>query len=55
METLDGEPGADGRRSGAVYVSLRLQDSEPVQARAILDPEKYEVAMKAHMRGRANV
>jgi hypothetical protein len=55
VETLDGEPGSDGRRSGAVYFSLRLQDSDPVQARAILDPDMYEVAMRAHMRGSVDV
>jgi ketosteroid isomerase-like protein len=55
VETLDGTPGADGRRSGEVYFSLRMREGDLVRARAFLDPDKYEVAMKAHMRGRADV
>lgn len=55
VETLDGTVGPDGRRSGEVYFSLLLPDSDAMRVRAILDPEKYEVAMQAHERGRAYV
>lgn len=55
VETLDGTVGVDGRRSGEVHFSLLLPDSDSVRARAILDPEQYEVAMQAHERGRTYV
>lgn len=55
VETLDGTVGADGRRSGEVYFSLLLPDSDAMRVRAILDPDTYEVAMQAHERGHAYV
>lgn len=56
VETLDGTVGTDGRRSGEVYFSVLSPDGDSMmRVRAILDPEKYEVAMQAHERGHAYV
>ncbi len=54
VEQLSGAVGIDGRRSGEVMFTL-LKDDEQLRARATLDPEQYEVAMKAHERGDAYV
>jgi hypothetical protein len=55
VEALEGSVGADGRRSGDVSFSLFLPDGESTRARAILDPDNYEVAVRAHARGHAYV
>lgn len=55
VETLDGTVGPDGRRSGEVYFSLLLPEGEPMRVRAVLDPEQYEEAVRAHERGNAYV
>ena len=49
VETLNGEMGTDGRRSGEVILRIQLRDSdELVRARVILDAEQYEQAIVAH-------
>ena len=55
VERLDGEMGADGRRSGEVILSLLTSDGEQVRARASLNAEQYEQADKAHMKDGAFV
>jgi len=50
VERLDGEMGADGRRSGVVVLSLLLPDEgETVRVRTILSAENYAEADRAHM------
>lgn len=48
VERLDGEMGADGRRSGDVLVALLLREGESVRAKLTLPPEQYESALEAH-------
>jgi hypothetical protein len=56
VERLDGEMGDDGRRSGAVVLSLLLADEgESVRARAVLSAEDYATADRAHMTNGAYV
>lgn len=55
VETLEGTVGPGGRRSGEVCFSLLLPEGEPMRVRAILDPDQYEVAMRAHERGNSYV
>jgi len=55
VETLDGEVGEDGRRSGEVVFALLLADEEVVKARGNLDAENYEKALHAHEKGRGYV
>lgn len=53
VERLDGEMGADGRRSGNVVLALLLRDEgETVRARIVLSAADYEKADRAHMDGR---
>jgi hypothetical protein len=53
VERLDGEMGADGRRSGNVVLALLLRDEgETVRARTMLNAEDYAKADRAHMDGR---
>lgn len=49
VERLDGEMGADGRRSGEVILSLLLPEGEQVRARASLSSDDYSKADQAHM------
>lgn len=52
VETLNGDVGEDGRRSGEVTLALLLPDEEEiVRARTMLNPKDYETAVKAHERG----
>lgn len=50
VEKLEGEMGADGRRSGSVVLALLLpEEGETVRARTVLSPEDYQKADAAHM------
>ncbi|MDW9503039.1 hypothetical protein GOB10_18425 [Sinorhizobium meliloti] len=49
VERLEGEMGSDGRRSGAVMLSLLLPEGETVRARTSLNPDDYVIADRAHM------
>ncbi len=50
VEKLEGEMGADGRRSGSVVLALLLpEEGETVRARTVLSPEDYQKADEAHM------
>ncbi|RWC40545.1 MAG: hypothetical protein EOS28_23225 [Mesorhizobium sp.] len=56
VERLDGEMGADGRRSGNVILSLLLPDEgETVRARVALSAVDYQTADRAHMTNGAYV
>ncbi|CAB3775838.1 hypothetical protein [Pararobbsia alpina] len=56
VERLDGEMGADGRRSGAVVLSLLLaEEGETVRARTVLSADDYAEADRAHMTNGAYV
>lgn len=55
VETLNGDVGEDGHRSGEVVFALLLPDGEVVRARGKLDAEGYEKAMNAHEKGRGYV
>lgn len=55
VETLNGDVGEDGRRSGEVILALLLEDEDVVRARAVLTPEQYVHAVAAHEQGRAYV
>lgn len=55
VEALEGTVGAGGRRSGDVYFSLLLPDGESTRARAILDPDNYDIVVRAHAQGNAYV
>lgn len=54
VERLEGEMDADGRRSGAIVLSL-LQEGETVRARTSLTADDYILADKAHMSSNAYV
>lgn len=49
VERLNGEMGADGRRSGEVVLSLLLPEGDQARARTILDANQYAQADIAHM------
>lgn len=56
VERLDGEMGADGRRSGVVILSLLLADEgETVRARTVLSADDYAKADDPHMTNGAYV
>lgn len=55
VERLEGELGADGRRSGSVVLALLLQDEGEVRARAVLQADDYAIADHAHMTNGAYV
>ena len=55
VETLNGDVGEDGRRSGEVVFALLLQDEEVVRARGNLNAEDYAKAVTAHEEGRGYV
>lgn len=55
VETLNGDVGEDGRRSGEVAFALLLQDGEVVRARGNLNADDYETAVNAHEKGRGYV
>ncbi|MBL7739609.1 MAG: hypothetical protein JNK14_10340 [Chitinophagaceae bacterium] len=48
VESLNGDIGNDGKRSGEIRLSVLLE-SEVVNARVILNADQYEIADKAHM------
>jgi len=49
VETLNGDPGPDGRRAGEVILRIQPRDSdELVRARVILNAEQYAEALEAH-------
>lgn len=48
VETLDGDLGDDGRRSGDVMLYVFNED-EILRARVTLNPDEYAIADKAHM------
>lgn len=50
VESLNGNEGDDGRRSGEVIIAFII-DSEIVKARANLNADYYETAYKAHGQG----
>lgn len=54
VESLNGDIGPDGMRSGEVTLSV-LIENEIVRARANLDKEKYKTAIEAHQQGGAYV
>lgn len=47
VESLSGNEGPDGRRSGEVVLALFI-DSDVVNARVNLDADQYEIALNAH-------
>lgn len=50
VERLDGEMGADGRRSGAVVLAVLLaEEGETIRVRTVLTPDQYAIADQAHM------
>jgi hypothetical protein len=51
VETLNGDVGDDGRRSGEVSFALLLRDEDIVRARGNLAAEDYEKAVHAHEKG----
>jgi hypothetical protein len=51
VETLNGNIGEDGKRSGEVVLALFLPDEEIVKARAELSVEDYRKAITAHDKG----
>jgi len=55
VETLNGDVGEDGRRSGEVAFALLLPDEEIVRARGNLSADDYEKAVHAHKVGRGYV
>lgn len=56
VERLEGEMGADGRRSGVVVLALLLADEgETVRARIVLHADDYAIADQAHMTNGAYV
>ncbi|WP_028322709.1 hypothetical protein [Desulfatiglans anilini] len=54
VETLNGDVGSDGRRSGEVSFSI-LQEGEAIFAKGILNANEYETAVRAHEKGTAYV
>lgn len=49
VETLNGDPGPDGRRAGEVTLRIQPRDSdELVRARVILNADQYNEAIEAH-------
>lgn len=54
VETLDGSIGEDGKRSGAVVVSI-LYENEIIKSRVNLNSDSYAVAVEAHKKGGAYV
>ncbi|MGC1685381.1 MAG: hypothetical protein WA734_07170 [Candidatus Acidiferrales bacterium] len=48
VETLNGDVGDDGRRSGDVMLYV-FNEQEILRARVTLDPDQYEIADQAHM------
>jgi hypothetical protein len=55
VETLNGDVGEDGRRSGEVVFALLLPDEEVVRARGNLNADDYETAVNAHEKGRGYI
>ncbi|NQU25060.1 MAG: hypothetical protein HQ567_27555 [Candidatus Nealsonbacteria bacterium] len=55
VETLNGDVGEDGHRSGEVVFALLLQDEEVMRARGNLNAEDYAKAVAAHEEGRGYV
>lgn len=56
VERLEGEMGAEGRRSGVVVLSLLLPDEgESVRVRTVLSADDYATADLAHMKNGAYV
>ena len=56
VETLNGDVGEDGKRSGEVILSLLLPDeTELVKAKVRLDSNDYLLAVQAHERGRTYI
>jgi hypothetical protein len=55
VETLNGDAGEDGRRSGEVILSLLLPDEGAVRAKVMLGAEEYADAVKAHEMGRSYI
>jgi hypothetical protein len=55
VETLNGDVGEDGRRSGEVIFALLLPDEEVVRARGNLNTDDYDKAVTAHEKGRGYV
>ncbi|WP_146208490.1 hypothetical protein [Cupriavidus plantarum] len=55
VEVLEGAMGQDGRRFGAVVLSLKIAEGEVVRARATLTAEDYMRAHDAHMKPAAYI
>jgi hypothetical protein len=55
VETLNGNVGDDGRRSGDVTFALLLPDEELITAHGHLNSDDYDVAVKAHEEGKGYV
>ena len=53
VETLNGNVGDDGRRSGDVTFVILRSDGESIKAKANLNAEDYEIAVHAHEKGEA--
>ena len=49
VETLNGDPGGDGRRAGEVILRIQPRDGdELVRARVVLSADHYNEAIEAH-------
>jgi hypothetical protein len=48
VETLNGDAGEDGRRSGEVIVRA-ISNDESIKARIFLSADEYKIADEAHM------
>lgn len=55
VETLNGDVGEEGRRSGEVILSLLLPDEGAVRTKVMLRAEEYAHAVKAHEMGRGYI
>jgi hypothetical protein len=55
VETLNGNVGDDGRRSGEVILALLLPDEGVLRARLNLEANNYSVAVEAHKKGQGYV
>lgn len=55
VESLQGDVGQDGNRSGEVVLALMSDDGETIRARANLGSRNYHVAVRAHEAGRGFV
>jgi hypothetical protein len=50
VDTLDGDVGLDGKRSGSVTITI-LYNNDTFKSRINLTPDKYQIAVNAHQKG----